>query len=243
MRYIISDIHGCYEEYKELLKKISFSQEDQLFVLGDVVDRGPESMKVLQDMMEHMNVEFILGNHDFMFYSLMKKFAVEITEETTQDDYFSSDDILAYNNWIWDGGYPTAEAFKKLSREEKEDILDYISDAMIYEILEQDGKEYILVHAGLGNFSPEKELEDYDLDELLESRMDYSKSYFTDDKILVTGHTPTLAIQGWEKPEVFIGNHNIALDCGCVHGGNLAAYCIETGEVTYVKSKKAITIK
>ena len=236
MRYIISDIHGCYEEYIELLKKISFSQEDELFVLGDVVDRGPEPMKVLQDMMGRMNVVFLLGNHDFMFYTMMKKFAVEITEKN-YDDHISTDDMLAYNSWIQDGGYPTAEAFRKLSRDEKQDILDYISDAMIYEILEHDGKEYIIVHAGLGNFSPDKDLEDYDLDELLGCRIDYSKRYFTDDRILVTGHTPTLSIQGWEKPEIFIENNHIALDCGCVYGGNLAAYCIETGEAIYVKSK------
>ena len=236
MRYIISDIHGCYEEYKELLKKISFSEEDELFVLGDVVDRGPEPMKVLQDMMTRTNVVYLLGNHDFMFYTIMKKFAVEVTGDN-YDSQLSDDDMLAYITWIQDGGYQTAEAFRKLNRYEKEDILDYVSDAMIYEVLEHDNKEYILVHAGLGNFSAEKDLDDYELDELLESRTDYTKNYFADDRILVTGHTPTLSIQGWEKPEVFAENNHIALDCGCVFGGNLAAYCIETGEVAYVKSK------
>lgn len=237
MRYIISDIHGCYEEYKELLEKISFSSEDELFVLGDVVDRGPEPMKVFQDMMSRTNVEFLLGNHDFIFYFLMKKFSVEITEENCED-YITADDILAYNSWMKRGGYPTAEDFRKLSKEEREDILDYVSNAMIYDILEQDGKEYILVHAGLGNFSPDKDLDDYELEELLESRMDYSKSYFTDNRFVVTGHTPTFTIPVWKKEEVYIGHHHIAVDCGCVHGGSLAAYCLETGEATYVKRKK-----
>lgn len=49
MRYIISDIHGCYDQYRALLKKIHFSDTDELYVLGDVVDRGPEPIKVLQD--------------------------------------------------------------------------------------------------------------------------------------------------------------------------------------------------
>ena len=51
MRYIVADIHGCYQQYQMLLEKIQFSEKDELYVLGDVVDRGPEPIKVLQDMM------------------------------------------------------------------------------------------------------------------------------------------------------------------------------------------------
>ena len=49
--YCMSDIHGNYEGYQKLLEKIHFSDLDVLYVLGDVVDRGKASMKVLQDMM------------------------------------------------------------------------------------------------------------------------------------------------------------------------------------------------
>ncbi|NCE64642.1 hypothetical protein D1159_08595 [Pseudoflavonifractor sp. 524-17] len=41
MTYAVSDIHGCYEKYRELLKAISFGKNDTLYVLGDVIDRGP----------------------------------------------------------------------------------------------------------------------------------------------------------------------------------------------------------
>lgn len=40
MRYIVSDIHGCYEQYLALLEKIHFSEADELYVLGDVVEIG-----------------------------------------------------------------------------------------------------------------------------------------------------------------------------------------------------------
>ena len=40
MTYAMSDMHGCYDEYKEMLKKINFADKDRLFVLGDVVDVG-----------------------------------------------------------------------------------------------------------------------------------------------------------------------------------------------------------
>ena len=235
MRYIISDIHGCYEEYRALLEKISFSGNDELYILGDVVDRGPEPIRVLQDLMERPNATLILGNHDFAMYTLMRKFSVEITEENF-DSHLTADDLLHYNLWIQDGGSVTAEQFRRLSRMERADILDYLADASVYEILEQEDKFYILVHAGLGNFSPDKELDEYELHELLDDRPDYSRRYFTDDRVfLVTGHTPTPLIAGWERPEVYQRNGHIALDCGCVGGGRLAAFCVETGEVVYVE--------
>ncbi len=97
------------------------------------------------------------------------------------------------------------------------------------------GKHYILAHAGLGNFSPEKRLEDYSLEELAFSRTDYSKALFQ-DKILVTGHTPTSLISENPKPGyIYRGNHHIAIDCGCGFGGRLGAICLDTGEEFYVE--------
>ena len=235
MRYIVSDIHGCYDQYQKLLEKIQFSEKDELYVLGDVVDRGPEPIKVLQDMMKRSNVIFILGNHDFIMYTLMKKLSVEITKEN-YDTQLTSELLLDYNLWCQDGGLVTAEKFIELSYSEKMDVLDYIAGASLYEVIENDGKEYRLVHAGLSNFAPGKELDEYELYDFLEERADYSRGYYPDENIfLVTGHTPTVYIDGWGKPEVYRQNGHIALDCACVAGGKLAAFCVETEEVVYVE--------
>ncbi len=237
MRYIISDVHGCYDDFIALLEKINFSDEDELFVLGDAVDRGPEPIKLLQNLMKRSNVTYILGNHDFIMYTIMKKLVVEITEDNCES-HLAAEDILDYNMWIQDGGQITAEQFSKLGIYEKLDILDYLSEASVYEVLEHDDKKYILVHAGLGGFSPDKELDAYELYELLEERADYSKRYYPDENTyLVTGHTPTVYIQEWNKPEVYRKNGHIAIDCGCVGGGKLAAFCIETNDVTYVNGQ------
>ncbi|MCM1048537.1 MAG: fructose-bisphosphatase class III [Clostridiales bacterium] len=238
MRYIVSDIHGCYRQYQALLEKIQFSDNDELYILGDVVDRGPEPIRLMQDIMERHNVIFILGNHDFIMYSLMKRLCVEITEEN-YDSYLTNDIMLDYNLWMQDGGQVTAKQFQKLSRSEQEDMLDYIEGASGYEVIECNGKEYRLVHAGLADFSPDKDLAEYDLYELLEERADYSKRYYPDENIfLVTGHTPTIYIDGWNKPEVYRKNGHIALDCACVGGGKLAAFCVETEEVIYVDGRQ-----
>lgn len=50
MRYIMSDIHGCFDEYLEMLKKINFSEKDELYVPGDAMDKGSEPIKVIQDI-------------------------------------------------------------------------------------------------------------------------------------------------------------------------------------------------
>ena len=49
------------------------------------------------------------------------------------------------------------------------------------------------MHAGLGNFAPDKELWEYELDELVWERADYGRVYY-EDKYVITGHTPTMAI-------------------------------------------------
>ena len=72
MIYVMADIHGCYEEFMELLEKISFSEQDELFVLGDVLDRGSEPIKVMQEIMGRKNVTFLLGNHEYMFAMMLQ---------------------------------------------------------------------------------------------------------------------------------------------------------------------------
>lgn len=236
--YLISDIHGCYEEYCELLEAIGLTEEDDLYVLGDVCDRGPDPMKVLLDMMDRANVTLLLGNHDFCAYHLLRRLAVEVTEENC-DNHLTVDDLVDYQLWLKDGGATTAKQFAALSREKQGDVLDYLSESSLYEELEANGKRYVLTHAGIAGYEEGKPLDEYELYDFIEGRIDYNKPCFGDaDTYLVTGHTPTTLIRPDETPLVYAGNNHIAIDCGCVFGGKLAAYCLETGEITYVNAKR-----
>ena len=237
MIYVISDIHGCYDEYIELLNKINLKDSDTVYVLGDVVDRGPHPVKVLQDMMMRVNVFPIIGNHDYVALLLLKKLCVEVTEDNAED-YLSEQDLQDYMHWLADGGQTTIDEFLKLSVEEREELIEYMEEFSVYEELEVNGREFVLVHAGLNGFEEDKDMEDYSLADLLFYRADYTKKYFNaESKLLVTGHTPTPRLRADKKPLVYEENGHIALDCGCVYGGQLAAYCLDTGECVYVGKK------
>ncbi len=63
--YVISDIHGCYEEFMAMLDKIGFCGTDRLILAGDYVDRGKDSLRMLRWLEQKPeNVYTVLGNHD-----------------------------------------------------------------------------------------------------------------------------------------------------------------------------------
>lgn len=51
-RFVVSDLHGCYRTFKAMLKRIDFQREDQLFILGDFISRGPQNYKTLKKIVE-----------------------------------------------------------------------------------------------------------------------------------------------------------------------------------------------
>ena len=66
MIYCISDIHGEIDRWNTMLNLIQFSSSDTMYVLGDVIDRKPYGIQILQDIMDRPNVHMLLGNHEQM---------------------------------------------------------------------------------------------------------------------------------------------------------------------------------
>lgn len=232
MTYVISDIHGEFEKYKKILELITFSNDDELYVLGDIVDRGNEPVKVLLDMMERPNVFPIMGNHDLLALDILRKLSVDITEEnySTHVDMSVMNEML---DWLSNGGSTTMKSFQELRKSKRIDVIDFMSEFPLHEVVEINEKTFILVHAGLGNFDPTKKLSEYTPEELLLSRNSPDIRYFSDDSIyIVSGHTPTLNITG--KAEILRRNNNILIDCGATFGGRLGCLCLETMEEYYV---------
>lgn len=231
LTYVMSDIHGDYDRYLKILEKIHFTDTDTLYILGDVVDRGEQSMKVLFDMMLRPNVIPVLGNHEYMAIHCLRFLMQEITEESID----TLDEGIVHGIFEWQnvGGQSTIDEFHRLSTAEQQDILDYLEEFSLYEEVAVNGKTFVLVHASLDNFSPNRPLEDYELHELIFGRPEYYFTYYP-HKYLVTGHTPTRLIEDNPHPDrIYRANNHIAIDCGCGYGGQLGALCLETGDEFY----------
>ena len=234
MIYIMSDIHGQYNRFKNLLHQLNLQNEDKLYILGDVVDRGPHPMKILQYMMKHQNIIHIIGNHEVMALPNLKLLVPEISKDFLQG--LSPEEYQNFAQWTLAGGTDTIQDFRKLPIEERRQIVEYIESFRPYGKETINGQEYWLVHAGLDEFSETKALEEYTVDELVWTRIDYEIPYF-EDIIVVSGHTPTQKILGNSNPGfIFRANNHIAIDCGAAkQSGRLAAICLDTGAEYYAE--------
>lgn len=231
MIYVIGDIHGNKEKYDEMLAKLSPSDTDAVFVLGDVIDVGEDSVEILKDMMYRANIYPVLGEHEYMarkIFPLIVK-AKSLDEAKDMLDGENKEDL---DKWLGMNSEKTISDFLSLNEEEKEGILDYLSEFQAFEEVEANGKTFVLVHAGIDNFEPGKALEEYTEEDFVFGNADYTKVYFK-NKYLITGHTPTVAINPKFMDKVYSKNGHIALDCGAAYGGKLAAICLDVLKLTY----------
>ncbi len=231
--FVMSDIHGCYDAFMEMLEEICFSEDDTLYVLGDMIDRGPHPIRVVLDLMRRPNVVCLAGNHEYMAMECLPFLLKQITDENISA--LQSGMVEQILTWQLNGGLTTMDEFHELSPKLRKKVVDFLSELSLYEQVSVRGRDYILVHAGLGNFSPRRKLWDYDLHDLVWERPDYEEPYFS-DRFVITGHTPTMTIDSNPRPGYIYQNANhIAIDCGAGFEGRLACLCLETMEEFYVE--------
>ena len=71
MIYVMSDIHGQKRRFDSVMKQINLQPEDTLYVLGDVIDRNPDGIKILRQIMAMSNAKMLLGNHELMMMNAL----------------------------------------------------------------------------------------------------------------------------------------------------------------------------
>lgn len=224
--WIIPDIHGCAKTLRVLLENmLMVTKHDQLYFLGDYIDRGPDSKGVIDYLMhlqkEEYEVHFIKGNHEDM---CVKAY------EADQKRLFFGGKHQEQKDWEAVGAKETLKSFGvKHPREIPKEYIDWMNACVPYIELE----DYILVHAGM-NFDIKDPFED--TKSMMWTRhfkVDYRRTH---GKKIIHGHIP---IDYTFMSTVIEENDNydfIALDNGVYETnepgmGNLMAFNPDTMEI------------
>ncbi len=231
--YVVSDLHGCHREFNALLTGIDFSDYDELWILGDVCDRGPDSIGLYQQIMQHDNMHLILGNHDAWFLKYMDTLiAVKKGQEITLPD-------ADMRTWLFaNGGTGTADAYMDLDLPACYDLKAYLEQAPFYQELEVRGQKYVLVHAGMGADCPAGTLiSAVDPHEMLWSHIGLEDNPYS-DRTLIVGHMPTFFYGHAYDGKIAHGRKKsiLHIDCGCVYGRPLGCVRLNDGKEFYIPS-------
>ncbi len=231
MTFVIGDIHGKKEKYLEMLEKLNPSETDAVFVLGDVIGIGDDGIEILKDMMYRANIFPVLGEQEYMAKELFPLISEAKTIEEAKK-LLSGEKAELFSKWLTMKSEKTISDFLSLDEENKESIIDYLSEFAPYEEVEAGGKTFILAHAGIDGFQEGKDLDEYDEKAFVFAETDYQKAYFP-ESYLVTGHTPTALIDRQYTGKVYAKKRHLAIDCGAAYGGRLAAVCLDKLKVYY----------
>ena len=230
MTYVVSNLYGRLEKYEKLVKKINLKESDILYILGNIVDFGDDSIKLVNEISAEYNVYTVLGEHDYKAYLLLSDFDRIIREGGAPSVSFSKEMI----EWAQNGGQATLEAFKDADPDEKEGFLDYLSDLPVFEeVTINSGKEFVLTCRGIDNFDKDTDLYDYDLDDFMNGYLDIEKIYYA-DKTMVVGYLDYEHTPAGRSGKINAKNNNIALACDMSENDNVVCVCLETNDEYYV---------
>lgn len=230
MTYVMSDIHGNYEAFKKMLREINFNDNDLLYIAGDLVDYGSESMDLIRDISARTNVYAVVGDHDLTALKMLSEYDRMLASGAAPDADFAE----AMKEWVNDGGAPTFEGFRKLDDDMKEGVLDYLSDLALFEEIKVKNDEYVIVHAGIRNFDGNTVLDDLSPDDFIYESLDPDREYY-EDKTVIAGHIHTNELPDPDPDMIYYGNGTIFLDCGSDKNGTLGCLCLDNGKEFYVR--------
>jgi len=222
---IIGDIHGCIEEFENLLDKLNYNPvNDRVILLGDLVDRGPDSVAVIQKARQ-LQLECVMGNHEHKFLKWHRSYGtrMDVYDKKTYYTDFCQEDIDYISkmpSYIKIDNTVIAHAGLKpgipIEQQTKDDLLylrytdkdkRFISLKKIHKLGKEAAEAYFWTEFWKG---PES---------------------------IIYGHN----VSSYETPlieEVSPGVFCYGLDTGCCFGGHLTALILETKEIVQVKAKQ-----
>jgi len=208
----VGDIHGCHKEFEDLLEKLDLRKDDRLVLLGDLINRGPDSDRVVGMAREHATVS-LLGNHELRLLNFrktddpthLKKYDYETMKQLSGKDWDYLESMpLTYEDeelgvvFVHGGFLPGKPWQKQPAR-----IVTRV------QVIDRDGE-------------PRKRSEAPDAPHWSE--------LWVGPPFVVYGHTP--------RPEVERTKWALGIDTGCVLGGSLTAYILPEKRVVQVRARE-----
>ena len=237
--YVLSDLHGHYEVFKAMLNKIDFDDQDTLYILGDVCDRGPRSLEIYFEIQKHKNMILLRGNHEIMMReSLMKDNDINSNPYRLWQQNGGRQTVISYHRYLNKINIDVDE-YTKRRRTFFKEMIDYIQSLPCYKEIRVNGQDYLLIHAGI---NPDKTLEQQNEDDCAWMREYFYTQKGLDGKIIIFGHTPTCFISGKKNVDVWfdpVYHDKIGIDggLGSFNKGQLNCICLDTMEISVVKKE------
>ena len=245
MTYVMSDLHGHYEWFKQMLELIHFKEEDKLYVIGDIIDKGEDSASLFIELIGDDRITCLLGNHEKMLLDVLKP---------------GSDDSL----WLMNDGWNTIKQFNKIGLDYT-NMEKYIKKFPVEMFITVNNKRYCLVHGKPLNleYMPDLIEKDriniQDLNEEIINSMVWSRalsydnsvlldlnldSYVGKDTTLIIGHTPTVHCEYGDNliSKIYIGKRLINVDCGCAGDYRLGCLRLDDMQEFYIPPEEQVFI-
>lgn len=257
--YAIGDVQGCYKTLKRLLKRISFDRKhDRIFLVGDLVNRGPDSLDVLRWVSDQgSHVIAVLGNHDLHLLAISMDVANGKKEKTLQKILRAKDrdDLLDWLRhrplmvregcvvfvhagllpaWTVDEALILAKQAEKIIRGKKApDFFKkwYKIDASDWSNSLDGDKRHAVVLNAFTRMRMCRGLSEMDLSYTgtIEKAPKGLKPWFNVPGRKSVDHT--IVFGHWSALGLHVSSNVIALDTGCVWGGSLTAIRLEDGAI------------
>lgn len=134
--YTVSDLHGQYDLFKKGLEKIGFSDRDFLYVLGDVIDRGRDGIKLLRYIRDHKNMDMLLGNHEHMM--------LHSVDHSGRALCSGIDSVI----WLdYNGGDVTFDRYAALTEGSRKRLLGWLKNRYVVKTVRIKNRAFCLSHS------------------------------------------------------------------------------------------------
>lgn len=222
MTYVMSDIHGNGARFKSVMQKIKLQPTDTLYILGDVVDRYPDGIKLIRKFMGMPNVKMLLGNHEYMMLETLYNPVPRARDD--EEVYFYRE--KKKRQWYNNGGWVTHNYLKHIRKELRQEVFAFLSSLPLNISVEVNGQKFLLIHGGVAENYPSHAYR-YDNEKEYAVWSRHSRhEHIDEDTILIFGHTPTNHFQNDEPMRMWKRSNYIGIDCGAGYDATGRLCCL-----------------